>query len=384
MESKSKVLQKLFLSTLYLSAFTFGGGYVIVTLMKKKFVDEYHWIEENEMLDLVAIAQSSPGPIAVNGAIVVGYKLAGMIGVLVSIIGTIIPPFLIISVISVCYQAFRDNFFVSQMLEGMQAGVGAVIASVTYEMGAGVVKEKDPLSLVILVCAFAAACFFKVNVIYIVLVCGVIGADDSGETEGCEMIYFQLFLSFFQIGLLSFGGGYAAMPLIQGQVVQGHGWLSMSEFTDLITISQMTPGPIAVNSATFVGIKIAGIPGALVATFGCILPSCILVTLLAKLYLKYREMAMLQGILRSLRPAVVAMIGSAGISILVTAFWSSEGDTVIRLAQTNWSLVVIFIISLILLQKGKKNPIFVMVLAGVMKVAVALVEKFAACCGTIF
>ena len=134
MESKSKVLQKLFLSTLYLSAFTFGGGYVIVTLMKKKFVDEYHWIEENEMLDLVAIAQSSPGPIAVNGAIVVGYKLAGMIGVLVSIIGTIIPPFLIISVISVCYQAFRDNFFVSQMLEGMQAGVGAVIASVTYEM----------------------------------------------------------------------------------------------------------------------------------------------------------------------------------------------------------------------------------------------------------
>ena len=180
------------------------------------------------------------------------------------------------------------------------------------------------------------------------------------------MIYFQLFLSFFQIGLLSFGGGYAAMPLIQGQVVQGHGWLSMSEFTDLITISQMTPGPIAVNSATFVGIKIAGIPGALAATFGCILPSCILVTLLAKLYLKYREMAMLQGILHSLRPAVVAMIGSAGISILVTAFWSSEGDT------------VIFIISLILLQKGKKNPIFVMVLAGVMKVAVALVEKFAA------
>ena len=187
------------------------------------------------------------------------------------------------------------------------------------------------------------------------------------------MIYFQLFLSFFQIGLLSFGGGYAAMPLIQGQVVQGHGWLSMSEFTDLITISQMTPGPIAVNSATFVGIKIAGIPGAFAATFGCIL-----VTLLAKLYLKYREMAMLQGILHSLRPAVVAMIGSAGISILVTAFWSSEGDTVIRLAQTNWSLVVIFIISLILLQKGKKNPIFVMVLAGVMKVAVALVEKFAA------
>ena len=90
-------LWKLFLSTLYISSFTFGGGFVIVTFMKKKFVDEYHWIEENEMLDLVAIAQSAPGPIAVNGAIVVGYKLAGMTGVVTAIIGTIIPPFLIIS-----------------------------------------------------------------------------------------------------------------------------------------------------------------------------------------------------------------------------------------------------------------------------------------------
>ena len=149
---------------------------MIVSLMKKKFVDELHWIEEKEMLDLVAIAQSSPGAIAINGAIVVGYKLAGITGVLISIIGTIIPPFVIISLLSVCYNTFRSNELVSQMLEGMQAGVGAVIASVTYEMGAGVVKEKDKLSLVILVGAFAAACFFSVNVIYIVLICGAIGA----------------------------------------------------------------------------------------------------------------------------------------------------------------------------------------------------------------
>ena len=113
------------------------------------------------------------------------------------------------------------------------------------------------------------------------------------------MIYLQLFLSFLQIGLFSFGGGYAAMPLIQGQVVSTHGWLSMSEFTDLITISQMTPGPIAVNSATFVGIKIAGIPGALIATIGCILPSCIIVTLIAKPYLKYQNVDTLQSVLNS-------------------------------------------------------------------------------------
>lgn len=187
------------------------------------------------------------------------------------------------------------------------------------------------------------------------------------------MIYLQLFLSFLQIGLFSFGGGYAAMPLIQGQVVTGHGWLTMSEFTDLITISQMTPGPIAVNSATFVGLKIAGVPGAVVATVGCILPSCIIVTILAKLYLKYRNMDLLQGVLKSLRPAVVAMIASAGILILVTAFWGSSA--VITFAGTKWSMVVIFVICLILLRKTKLNPIWVMVLAGVMKVGIQMVSQ---------
>lgn len=185
------------------------------------------------------------------------------------------------------------------------------------------------------------------------------------------MIYLELFWSFLQIGLFSFGGGYAAMPLIQGQVVTDHGWLSMTEFTDLITISQMTPGPIAINSATFVGIKIAGIPGALVATIGCILPSCIIVTLVAKLYLKYRNMAVLQGVLNSLRPAVVAMIASAGISILITAFWGNEAEVV--LSQTNWVMVLIFAGCIVLLQKFRMNPIRVMILAGVVNTAVSLI-----------
>ena len=170
-----KILRKLFFSTLYLSALTFGGGYVIVTLMKKQFVDELHWIDEEEMLDLVAIAQSSPGAIAVNGAIVVGYKLAGIAGVLTAVLGTVIPPFLIIAAVSVCYQAFRSNQIISLMLEGMQAGVGAVIASVTYDMGAGIVKKKDALSYVLMVGAFIASCIFEVNVVYVILICGIVG-----------------------------------------------------------------------------------------------------------------------------------------------------------------------------------------------------------------
>ena len=172
---KKQVLRRLFFSTLSLSAFTFGGGYVIVTLLKKKFVDECHWIEEDEMLDLVAIAQSAPGAIAVNGAIVVGYKLAGMLGAAVAITATIIPPFVIISVISVFYEAFRSNFLVSQMLAGMQAGVGAVIASVVWQMGTDVVRSKSAASILIMAAAFAAACLFEVNVVLVVLAAAAVG-----------------------------------------------------------------------------------------------------------------------------------------------------------------------------------------------------------------
>lgn len=169
------VLPKLFFSTLYISAFTFGGGYVIVTLFKKKFVDEYKWINDKEMLDLVAIAQSSPGAIAVNGAIVTGYKLSGVIGAAVAVVATIIPPFIVISVISAFYEAFKNNLIVSSMLEGMQAGVGAVIASVVYDMALDIFKQKSTGSVIIMLGAFAASCFFDMNVIYIILVCVGIG-----------------------------------------------------------------------------------------------------------------------------------------------------------------------------------------------------------------
>ena len=175
MNQSKNLLRKLFCSTLYLSAFTFGGGYVIISLMQKKFVEQYHWIEENEMLDLVAIAQSAPGPIAVNGAIVVGYKLAGLVGALVAILGTVIPPFVIITVISGFYQLFKTNFVVSQMLSGMQAGVGAVIASVVFKMAAGVAETKSLLSILTMVCAFLASWVYGVNVVYIILICALLG-----------------------------------------------------------------------------------------------------------------------------------------------------------------------------------------------------------------
>ena len=174
--SKAAVLRKLFFSTLYLSAFTFGGGYVIVTLLKQKFVDELHWIDDEEMLDLVAIAQSSPGAIAVNGAIVVGYKLAGIPGILCSVLGAILPPFIILTVISFFYSAFKTNFIVQSMLRGMKAGVSAVIMSVVYDMGSGIIRSKDILRIIVMVLAFTANYFFHVNVILIILCSSLIGA----------------------------------------------------------------------------------------------------------------------------------------------------------------------------------------------------------------
>ena len=178
------------------------------------------------------------------------------------------------------------------------------------------------------------------------------------------MIYLELFWSFFQIGMFSIGGGMAAMPLIQNQVVNLNKWLTLTEFTDLITIAEMTPGPIAINSATFVGIRIAGIGGALISTLGCIFPSCIIVSLLAYIYFKYKEVSAIQGVLSGLRPAVVALIASAGISILILAIWGENGFS-LDVKAINYISLGLFAVALFILRKWKPNPIFVMVGSGI-------------------
>ena len=176
MENKKYIYRKLFTSTFSLSAFTFGGGYVIIPLMKKKFVDDLKWIQEDEMLNLIAIAQSSPGAVAVNAAILLGYRVAGILGALITILGTVLPPFITLSVISVFYTAFRDNTTVNAILKGMQAGVAAVIANVVLGLGRNVLKKRDTVSVIIMAGSFIAAYILKINVVYIILVCGCIGA----------------------------------------------------------------------------------------------------------------------------------------------------------------------------------------------------------------
>lgn len=175
MARRWKLLGKLFLSTLELSAFTFGGGYVIVSLMKKTFVDKFHWIENDEMLDLVAIAETAPGSIAISGAIVVGYKLAGLPGMFITVVATAIPPLVTISLIALGYQAVSDNELVKRLLLGMQAGVAAVIFAVVWDLARKYVKKRDAAALVIMTLAFVAAYVFHVNVICVVLACIGVG-----------------------------------------------------------------------------------------------------------------------------------------------------------------------------------------------------------------
>ncbi len=172
----------------------------------------------------------------------------------------------------------------------------------------------------------------------------------------------RLFLSFLQIGLFSVGGGYAAIPLIQNQTVDVNGWLTQEQFMDLATIAEMTPGPIAINGATFVGLRVSGIPGAVAATFGCILPSLVIVSVLAWIYRKYRDLPLLQQVLGSLRPAVVALIAAAGINMLLQVGFG--GRDMPAPEHIRWAGLALFAAAFLVLRRLKWNPILVMASCG--------------------
>ncbi len=166
---------ELFKSTFLISAFTFGGGYVIIPLMKEKFVDKLKWIEEDEMLNLIAIAQSSPGAVAVNTSILLGYKVGGILGAVLSILGTVLPPLMIISIISLFYEAFKTNMYVGFFLKSMQAAIVAIIFQVVFNLSNELFKKKDLYLIVVMFLAFTATAVFKINVAIIILACAVLG-----------------------------------------------------------------------------------------------------------------------------------------------------------------------------------------------------------------
>lgn len=168
-------LWKLFISMFVLSACTFGGGFVIVSLMKKKFVDELQWLDEEEMLDITAITQSSPGPLPVNASVIIGYRMAGLIGSLVAVLGTILPPMIIISAISLCYEQFRTNTIVALALQVTRAGVAAVIIDVTWNLASNIIKAKQSFYIAMMIVCFVAVTVFHISAMFIILSCLFIG-----------------------------------------------------------------------------------------------------------------------------------------------------------------------------------------------------------------
>lgn len=177
-ENPARMLWQLFKATFLLSAFTFGGGFVIVSLMKKKFVEDLKWLEEDEMLDITAIAQSSPGPIPINASVILGYRMYGVIGSLVAILGTALPPMIIISVISVFYAQFRSNRIIAIALQVMRAGVAAVIFDVVINLAKNVIATKRTLYILLMATAFVGKVILGVDAMIVILCCLVVGLVD--------------------------------------------------------------------------------------------------------------------------------------------------------------------------------------------------------------
>lgn len=175
MEKNLKSYFKLFRSTFVLSAFTIGGGYVIASLMKKKFVDEYKWLSEEEVLDLIALAQSAPGPVAVNVSIMLGYRMAGIIGSIITTVGTVLPPLITIAIISHFYEIVKENSFIKALMKGMSVGVAAVIIDVIVKMGGDIIKTKNIIAISTMIAVFILSVVFNVNVAFLIVASGIFG-----------------------------------------------------------------------------------------------------------------------------------------------------------------------------------------------------------------
>ena len=182
------------------------------------------------------------------------------------------------------------------------------------------------------------------------------------------MILFDLFVTFIILGAFSFGGGYGSMELIRSRVVSGHGWMTNAEFTDIISIAEMTPGPLGINIASFVGARTAGVIGAVVATLSYVLPAVIIVMIMAKVYFRCRNLRSVQGVLKGIHPAVAAMVLAAAITLVTTAWWG--GAASISLESTNWIAIAISAVMLILLQKKRIGPVMAILSSGVIGAAI--------------
>ena len=335
-----------------IGAFTIGGGYAMIPLIKNE-LDRRKWIGEDELPDIIALAQSAPGILAVNVSIFTGYKIRGIKGSIAATFGSVLPSFLIILAIAMAFTNFQDNPVVIRIFKGIRPVVVSLIAAPMISMA----KKANNTwwSWLITIVSLLLVSFLEVSPIYIILVMIVLG--------------------------FTFGGGYAMLSLIQGQVVTGHQWITQSTFTDIVAISQMTPGPIGINCATYVGYDVVagatgshflGIIGSFTATLALVLPSFIIVLALVKFYMKFHSNSIFEDTMSWIRPSVVGLIGAAAVIMMFDASWSGLpllSDFKINVIDENfpdWKSWALFGAGLLASLLFKIGPITIIIAGGVL------------------
>ena len=331
----------------------------MIPLIEREIVKR-QWMTKEDFMQMFAITQSLPGVFAVNISIFVGYRLKGFWGSLVCALGTILPSFAIILIIALFFNQFQDNPYVIRIFNGIRPAVVALILvpclSAIKAIRMGYMELIAPIIGTLLIWKAG------VSPVYIVLA-GIVGGlvytlwlkDKLKGGKNGDKAVVQLIYVYLKIGLFGFGGGYAMLSLIQFEIVDRHHWLTLQQFTDIVAISQMTPGPIGINSATYIGYSVTGsVWGAVVATVAVCLPSFLMVLFISYFFVKFKNNKYVNAAMSGLLPMSVALIGAAALLLM-------NGENFI-----DYKSILIFIAAFILTWRYKVHPILMICLAGVM------------------
>lgn len=384
----------LFKTFFHIGLFTIGGGYAMIPLIESEVVNRRHWMEHHEFIDLLAVTQSLPGVFAVNMSVFIGYKLRGLHGSIISALGTVLPSFLIILSVALFFQHFREYELVEAVFKGIRPAVVALIAVPIFNVARSTGINRHTIWIPII--STLLIWQLGVSPIWIIIAAGLSGflrGRLNNNRMPCLALYsisftkagigsailpfLPLFYTFFKIGLFGFGGGYAMLSMIQSEVVSHYEWISASEFTDIVAVSQMTPGPIGINSATYVGYLAStnagyspwmGVFGSALATFAVVLPSFLLMLGVSRLLLRHRNNPLVESVFRVLRPTVVGLLASATLLLMNVDNFGS----LIHTPRQFTISVALFIGTFVTVHLFKASPIRIILIAGIIGAAMYL------------
>jgi chromate transporter len=374
-------IKDLILVFLKIGTIGFGGGVAMLALIRQNIVQKLKWITDDELSIAVAMGQMTPGPFVPNYVEYIGYHLRGLNGMIISVLAFLFPSFLAMIILSFLYFRFQSILILQHIFSGIQPVIAGILLWASLEIGKANVRNWR--ALLITAIAFIAL-VVKIDVLLTVIVCGILGIIFYGKKKNIPIISlllmlwsttilalptktevlppknfiaaiaraFELFGVFFKIGAIIFGGGFAAIPFIKNEVVDLRHWLTAKEFIDGVALGQITPGPVAIT-ATFVGYKVLGIFGAIIATLGIFLPSFFILLLLIKIYQKIKDKPLVQDFLAGVKPAIVGMILAATVFIgknSILNYWAG----------------ILALLSFLLLVRFKLDPIWLILGGGIL------------------